>query len=337
MISFLVVAWRSTFFSSFRAVYQLREWWCYSKSTAVSHRQRAELTRLKERVASFDPVLLSLCDLQIATGLGIVVAGFSQIKTMTYYHGQLVQSYWFLTTSSFWVIRVGNNDGISARAVAIVINTIMGNAFNAYTTTTQRSNWHDVGDAGFCFRWYGSTSSWPWGWTIFISIYIIEMMLEMSTRTRELLKAGFDKVDKLGVRLRRQYSDSLYQLRDERTAQKAFLFAVATVTSLVFWVGQLFAALFVDNGPFFPLRFVVGVALSAWETCDVILLRVWNDELLADDERKMGFGQVLPLTLLFSIVLVLTDIWSEKRDRTSLSRADSQSQRGRLLAIVDEA
>lgn len=43
-----------------------------------------------------------LCDLQAITGAAIVIAGFRQWQTITYYHRELVGSYWCLTSNLFW-------------------------------------------------------------------------------------------------------------------------------------------------------------------------------------------------------------------------------------------
>jgi hypothetical protein len=52
-----------------------------------------------------EDLLGPLCDLQAITGAAIVIAGFSQWQTITYYHRELVGSYWYLTSNSFWSAR----------------------------------------------------------------------------------------------------------------------------------------------------------------------------------------------------------------------------------------
>jgi hypothetical protein len=49
-----------------------------------------------------------LCDIQVVTGTAILIAGFVQINTMTFYHQQFVINYWFLTLNSFWAARNSN-------------------------------------------------------------------------------------------------------------------------------------------------------------------------------------------------------------------------------------
>src|SRR6266498_3774369 len=50
-------------------------------------------------------LLDSLCDLQIITGVAIVIAGLVQMPEISYYHEQFVINYWTLTLNSFWAAR----------------------------------------------------------------------------------------------------------------------------------------------------------------------------------------------------------------------------------------
>jgi hypothetical protein len=43
----------------------------------------------------------SLCDLQLAIGTAILVAGLPQLKTTTFYHQRIIMDYWFLNLNSF--------------------------------------------------------------------------------------------------------------------------------------------------------------------------------------------------------------------------------------------
>ncbi|KAG9234999.1 hypothetical protein BJ875DRAFT_356265, partial [Amylocarpus encephaloides] len=49
----------------------------------------------------------ALCDLQICTGTAIVIAGFTQLGTMSRYHMVFILDYWSLTLNSFWAARAG--------------------------------------------------------------------------------------------------------------------------------------------------------------------------------------------------------------------------------------
>jgi hypothetical protein len=42
-----------------------------------------------------------LCDVQVVTGTAIMIAGSIQKESLTFYHQQIVISYWFLTLIHF--------------------------------------------------------------------------------------------------------------------------------------------------------------------------------------------------------------------------------------------
>lgn len=58
-----------------------------------------------EIINKFEGLLGPLCDLQAITGLSIVIAGFVTHDTISFYHEQLVVSYWNITLNSFWASR----------------------------------------------------------------------------------------------------------------------------------------------------------------------------------------------------------------------------------------
>ena len=106
--SFILVAWITMFVAIFLAFFDLlaflstAETWRWRSSTMNSEtnrvhhlRRTAELRRMLnlDRAAllreTASDLLGSLCDLQIVTGLAIVIAGMAQIRTISFYHESL--------------------------------------------------------------------------------------------------------------------------------------------------------------------------------------------------------------------------------------------------------
>lgn len=52
-----------------------------------------------------EALLGPLCDLQGITGAAILIAGFSQWRSITYYHREVVLSYFWLILNSYWMGR----------------------------------------------------------------------------------------------------------------------------------------------------------------------------------------------------------------------------------------
>jgi hypothetical protein len=51
-------------------------------------------------------ILFQLCDIQIITGIAMLVAALAQHSDLTFYHAQLAQQYWWITLNSFWISRI---------------------------------------------------------------------------------------------------------------------------------------------------------------------------------------------------------------------------------------
>jgi hypothetical protein len=51
-------------------------------------------------------IVFQLCDVQIITGLAVLVAALAQESHLTYYHAQLAQNFWWVTLDSLWISRI---------------------------------------------------------------------------------------------------------------------------------------------------------------------------------------------------------------------------------------
>lgn len=77
-------------------------------------KQSPDISTRPKFVDKSEQLLGPLCDLQAITSLSIVIAGLSTYKTISFYHEQLVISYWNVTLNSFWASRaefMDLNDG----------------------------------------------------------------------------------------------------------------------------------------------------------------------------------------------------------------------------------
>jgi len=86
-------------------VFAFREWIRKISRDASPHGQEAEQTPTEQKAVQTESpnseeafkrlrtLLGSSCDLQIVTGLGILISGWSQLPDIEYYHEQLVLLY----------------------------------------------------------------------------------------------------------------------------------------------------------------------------------------------------------------------------------------------------
>ncbi|KAM7211923.1 hypothetical protein V8F06_012699, partial [Rhypophila decipiens] len=73
--------------------------------------------------------------------------------------------------------------------------------------------------------------------------------------------------------------------------------------SIAIWLFIQFLAVCAYWEGSYRFVFLWCVVFNAWTTVDIVSMRIVNDPLIGADEKKMGFGQVLPLVLVLSVFL----------------------------------
>ncbi|KAH7241202.1 hypothetical protein BKA59DRAFT_401253 [Fusarium tricinctum] len=224
-----------------------------------------------------EDLLGPLCDLQAITGTAIVIAGFSQWNTITFYHRELVLSYWWLTSNSFWMARPAYmyeaveelNTALSStsrtkwraytRRLLIIVSVFLGISWASLSNKLEADNWNE-NDPQKCYHFNDITSSLAQFLRLLygrFASFFFWIMFRFVCMVRVLISVW-------------SYGDS-------------------------------------DVRGFFIVYYVFVI----WNTWDIIMLKVMNQPLV-EDETKIGFGQVLLLVLLVQILLNIVDIWKSK-------------------------
>jgi hypothetical protein len=76
---------------------------------------------------------------------------------------------------------------------------------------------------------------------------------------------------------------------------------------MVWWSLTEFLAVWSFGEGFYPVDICVYAAWAAWNTYNILDMKLINVQFLTDSETKWGFGQVLPLVLLASIAFGMFD------------------------------
>ncbi|KAH6714602.1 hypothetical protein BKA61DRAFT_575334 [Leptodontidium sp. MPI-SDFR-AT-0119] len=297
MTAFIITAWITILASTMAS---LRNWKMITSPNFIRLAFGAE------------DVLGPLCDLQAITGAAIVIAGFSQWQTITYYHRELVGSYWYLTSNSFWSARraymydaiestkTPGSGPLIRRTPTSGTSTGMAStgATEISETTTERAKANkDWTVWRVCTR------------RVFIVISVA-LGIAWSTSSTILEIHGWDERDPSRCY---NYNDATYN------NQGKYYNGVILVGLFVYFVSLLWS--FVDrdrkaerkyHGLFKPEenQREGNLSNSRWNTWDIIMLKVLNEHLV-NNETKIGFGQVLPLVLLAQIGLNIVDIWKD--------------------------
>jgi hypothetical protein len=335
MVSFIAVSWITIIVAMVPAYDELIHgedglsfWYNLLRCRRSLHKSRSNQEELPgsettQRKRPEFPVLLEaaklllgiLCDLQVITGTAIVMAGFSQIHSISFYHEQLVITYWWMTLNSFWACRPEYMDEntkmdsvrITVRRAITLVSVMLGLAFQGYINHRERNaNWDDE-VPGRCYNFSDGTSSWPW--VVGGALYAIALLLVISPITRP------------GVLWYHNKSIELQRWLYERCGKECFFFMmtwslrefimlVLTIFGFAFWWGlRVFLSVWSYGDSDYPFFLLFYVGFGVWNTYDALSLRALNRHLIDGDETKWGFGQVLPVVLMAAILVNGVDIY----------------------------
>jgi len=164
-----------------------------------SHSQRLDFSPATQKILA---LLHPVSDIQVVIGLASIVAGIGQWEHISFYHEQLISSYYGLTLNSFWAARISfmnvdADDDIWAmfvRRAAILFSCILNVVwqFRIYYHETSGA-WNDNG--GPCYRFIDRSNPlfglvfWNIGQVIFC-IALASCMFEQTRWINELYFAA---------------------------------------------------------------------------------------------------------------------------------------------------
>ena len=207
LIAFKTTAWITILIALFAGAISLQ-----ASIRSLSNRLQLSagtplINRLRRVV---DMVMISLCDLQIVTGISILIAGFATFKNATYYHQSIVLQLWWLTLNSFWVARievershalqtnlptslyaltVHSPAWTMVRKLAIFCSVVLGLSYQGIMDVQQWWNWNsEVG--GLCYISHDNTSNWIW--TAGTSLYGLILLMTILPWTKPFIIRFFD-------------------------------------------------------------------------------------------------------------------------------------------------
>lgn len=334
MTSFLFIAWATVIIAATSAYFDARRdlpawkarWkqWPYPQPPTLPSSSRMHLPKWARKL---ETLLVPLCDIQMVTGIAIITAGFTQLPHISFYHENLVNAYWILTLNSFWAARVDYMDedstqlhwGLRIRRAIMLVSCILGVIFLAYTTRREETQWDDK--RGPCMNWADPTSNWPW--VAGLSLYCLALTFLIVPWTQEkLLRRYLLKSRNLQESLIQgaatDYRDVKSQWVGDVQTSRAFLssvycFCFRVTASVLLWIFLNFMAVFAygEGLGFRPLSSVFYSLFNIWTTFNIVILKILNDPIVGN-ENTMGFGQVLPLVLILSVVISTVDVFNSE-------------------------
>lgn len=205
MASFLIMSWLTVFLAFSPALHEAQnmvyQWQSLNGQIgAAATRPASDRFQMKvlfqtseQHITNTEPGIVQkiealfgpLCDLQAVSGVAIMIAGFAQWHTITFYHEQLVMYYWWLTLNSFWVARIHymNLDStgepwlLRVRRFSVLFSCILAIIWQIRIFYRESNHWNDID--GPCYRFLDGTSVWPWvGGLILFSVALSSSLFE---------------------------------------------------------------------------------------------------------------------------------------------------------------
>ncbi|OIW25371.1 hypothetical protein CONLIGDRAFT_91699 [Coniochaeta ligniaria NRRL 30616] len=279
-------------------------------------------------------LLRPLSDLQIVTGLAIIVAGLVQWQSIDFYHEQLVNAYYSLTLNSFWATRVSYMDVESdedtwvlfLRRVVVLTSCILNIVwqFRIYFRENTTGDWDD--DVGPCFR-YLDRSNPLFGtifWTAGLTLFCLALASCLFKQTRWVNEWYFAATEWLSKFLWRWFQAALTGDRfisrgtsttvlSPRKLFRALLTAIEVLASgfavVVYFLFLQLLDVWSYGSGFYPLTWLAYLGFYTWNVLDVVSMVLLNRDLLQEDEWAWGFGQVLPMVLILSVLFLVVDVF----------------------------
>ena len=280
-------------------------------------------------------LLVSLCDIQIITGIAMVITGLVQFPRISFYHEQFSVNFWWLTLNSFWVSRIdyttpsAETKGwrFQARRIAILTSVLLSVVFQGLIAVREHKDWDPL-RSGRCYIStgvggddYGQNLFWLAG----TALYAIVLVLSLTSRMRSWLEANV--VSRLEPSLATMWGwtiDSFDDLKDyyhdekTRSAQTQLRQAYGITVRVIkiaayglawftWWFLVQFLAIWSSGNGSMVVELVVYSIFAGFTTWWIIYLKIENRALLIGSESKWTFGQCLPLALFLLVILNFLD------------------------------
>lgn len=264
-----------------------------------------------------------LCDLQIITAFAIVISCLAQYPEISFYHETIAINYGWLCANSIWAARIGYITAdykiiparVRIRRAGVLVSVFLGLVFQCIIKYRESRYWNFLGE-GACFLYHDRSSTWPWG--IGTAVYAVCLMLLIIPTTRSWMKhysALFDSGQEALIEWQKR---SLQALRNNLLSSalpsktvSLILVLVSSSSVILFWLLRQFLDMWTFGNGFGPFRVVFYVAILIWDAYDMLDVKLTNRDLINGNETRWGFGQILPLVLMVTIIYAAVDALQE--------------------------
>ncbi|KAK7932732.1 hypothetical protein PG985_003444 [Apiospora marii] len=327
LLGFVIYAYTTLLVSIIVACFETVEWWKDSHNEGRWRWLATTSTLANRPIGSIHKLHLicshlqgTLCDVQIVTGAGIVIAAFMQWDTIPFYHEQIAISCWWLTISSLFAAR--GSSTTTAQFEASSQNATNGHRLHR-SGSRLRSGYKAMEEEEdivarweFGQAWIRDFDQSDWLWCVGTALFAVFMLLEISSPgsngVDNAISEIHERILKILCDATADYWKSLCSTQNwwSYALNALTVVALGTATFLV-WVVLQFISLWVYGGGFYPVEVMFQVGYAVYTIWYMFDLRSSNEELVTSSENTWGFVQVLPVALLATIFISYVDAHAE--------------------------
>lgn len=300
-------------------------------------------------------LLYPICDIQIITGLAILITGLIAYPTgkLTFYNEQFVVNYWWLTLNSLWVSRIDyttsspmyNSLRYDIRRFTILASVIMSCVFQGLVAVREANEW-DPTVPGHCYvssdlggADYGQNLFWLAGTAIYGLILVFTLTSwsrqwldrNVTSRLEPSLSAMSVWVSEswFAIHQYRQSQDRLHHSHIRRFLTISWMlcrtasYAIAWIT---WWLVVQFLSIWSSGNGSFIIELVVYSVFAGFLTWWLIFLRVQNKTLVTGGQDRWTFASTLSVAVVGFAVFFAADVWKEVRDEYARKRTRSDDE-----------
>ena len=286
-------------------------------------------------------LLYPLCDIQIVTGLAMLITGVVTFHTISFYYEQFVVNYWWLTLNSLWVSRIDYTTAApqyvglryDLRRAAILASVVLSCVFQGLVAVRENNTWDPVA-SGRCYMSsglgganFGQNLFWLAG-TALYGVVLVATLTPWSRRWLDAhvtgrLEPGLVSMSSwvgdawMAVKAYKRSADELQHSRVRRAAMTAVLTAKVAGYALLWvswWLVVQFLSIWSSGNGSFIIELVVYSVFAGFLTWWLIFLRVQNKMLVQGSQDRWTFASTLALAVVGFAVFFAADVWKEVRD-----------------------
>jgi hypothetical protein len=279
-------------------------------------------------------IVLQLCDIQIITGIAVLVSALAQYNNLTFYHAQFATQFWWLTLNSFWISRIDysrntpemNTWRACVRRLSLWLSVALSIAMQSIVAYREYKMWN-ITVPGHCYVSSGTGTGFGQNifWLAGTGLYFLVLTVGLTPASRKWFDENVNakiipSIYAMHAWVTESRNDTEQYINEHKESSRlqyivgVTLRHIRTLCYVLAWVTWWLVILFLsvwcagNSAALFELGLysVFAGFLTWW----IVFLKVQNQPLIRGDESRFTMGQTLPLFLLLLMGIHALDVWA---------------------------